>query len=40
LIDKASKTAIILAGQRVKRPEETGPGPITLKLAVKFQYGL
>lgn len=40
LIDKASRAAIVLAGQRVKRPEETGTAPISLKLAVKFQYGL
>ncbi|WP_020586916.1 TonB C-terminal domain-containing protein [Desulfobacter curvatus] len=40
LIDKASKSAIVLAGQRVKRPEETGTAPISLELAIKFQYGL
>ena len=40
LIDEAARAAISLTSQKVKRPAETGTATLTLKLVVKYQYGL
>jgi len=40
LMDRAAGTAIGLASHKVKRPKATGSRTLTLKVTVKYQYGL
>lgn len=40
IMDRAARTAICLAGQKVRRPDSTGTAVIHLGITVKYQYGL